>query len=81
MCYINEKILEKFEDIKQVLYDLPWFDLAPNERKLLLTLMHCRNIQKGFTAAGIHGLTLERFGIILKAGYTNLLILRDIVRK
>lgn len=80
-CYINEKILEKFENIKEALYDLPWYTLELKEMRELLIAMNCDQIQKGFTAGGTHPLTIERFAIIMKAGYTNLLVLKDLVQK
>lgn len=81
MCYINEKILDKFDGIKKELYDISWYELKSKESKMLLIAMNCDEIQKGFTAAEIHKLTIERFGIILKTGYTNLLVLKDLVMK
>lgn len=81
ICYINEKILEKFDDIKQSFYDMPWYGLAIQERKIVMMLMQCDQIQKGFTAAGIHSQTLERFWLVLKTGYSNVLVLRDLVMK
>lgn len=80
-CYINEQILDRFDDIKEVLYDTPWYELEIKDRKMLLIAMNCDQIQGGFTAAGIHGLSMERFGIVLKAGYSNLLVLKDLIQK
>ncbi|XP_063698009.1 uncharacterized protein LOC134828949 [Culicoides brevitarsis] len=80
-CFLNELMLEKLININEALYDLPWWELNPKQRKQLMLLMHCDKIQRGFTAAGIHNLTIERFGIIVKAGYTNLLVLKDLVQK
>lgn len=81
VCYVNEKILEKYKSINAALYDIPWYALAPKQRKLLLIALNCDNIQKGFTAANIHGLTIERFGIVVKIGYTNFLVLKDLIQK
>ncbi|XP_063698008.1 uncharacterized protein LOC134828948 [Culicoides brevitarsis] len=80
-CYFNEKFLEKLDDINEALYDLPWYELNLKQRKQLMLLMHCDKIQRGFTAAVIHDLTIERFAIVVKAGYTNLLVLKDLVQK
>lgn len=80
-CYANEKILDKFEEIRDALYDIPWYDLDVKKRKMLLIALNCDKIQKGLNASGIHVLTLERFGIIVKAGYTNLLVLKDLIEK
>lgn len=80
-CYANEKILEKLGNINETLYDTRWYELKSKQRKMLLILMNCDKIQRGFTAVGLHDLTLERFGIVVKAGYTNLLVLKDLVQK
>lgn len=81
ICFINEKFLESLDDIKEAFYDIPWYGLTPKQRKVLLIVMNCDQIQGGFTAAGIHGLSMERFGIVVKAGYSNLLVLKDLVQK
>lgn len=80
-CYINEKILEKFEEIFIAFYEIPWYTLTPKERKLFSQVLHCRAIQKGFMASGIHGVTFERFNKIVQAAYSNLLVLKDLVLK
>lgn len=80
-CYVNEKILDGFNNIKAELYDIPWYGLPVKQRQVLLITMNCDKIQKGFSVAGIHDLTIERFRIVVKAGYTNLVILKDLVQK
>lgn len=81
LCYINEMILDKFEDINKIFYSTPWYGLRPKQRKILLIAMNCNQLQKGITAATIHHLTMKRFAIIIKAGYTNLLVLKDLIQK
>lgn len=80
-CYVNEEILNRFEEIKETLYDFPWYELDCKKRKLLVIALNCDNIQRGLTAAGIHDITMERFGIVLKMGYSNMLILKDLIQK
>lgn len=81
LCLINEKILDKFDNIKDMLYDLPWYDLNVKQIKMIMMVMNCDKIQTGFTAAHTHNFTVERFGIVMKAGYTNLLVLKDLIMK
>lgn len=81
ICFANEKILDKFAEIKCVLYNTPWYALSPKERKTLLITMECDNIQGGFTAGTFHALNNERFGHILNAAYSNCIVLRDLVKK
>ncbi|XP_063697534.1 uncharacterized protein LOC134828485 [Culicoides brevitarsis] len=81
VCYIHEKVLKKLNDITDAMYDLPWEHLNARQGKTLALAMKCNQVQKGFMAAAIHTITIERFGLIVKAGYTNLLILKDLVAK
>lgn len=81
ICLTNEMFLERLDDIKEALYDIPWYELAPKQRKILLIVLNCDRIQGGFSAAGIHDLSMERFGIVVRAGYTNMLVLKDLVQK
>lgn len=80
-CFINEQFLEKFAQISLALYDIPWYILTPKERKIFLIVMTCSEIQKGFKASGIHGVTFERFNKIVQAAYSNVLVLKDLVMK
>lgn len=80
-CFINEQFLEKFEEISEALYDIPWYTLTPKERILILPMMSCSDIQRGFMASGIHSVTFERFNKIVQAAYSNVLVLKDLVLK
>ncbi|XP_063704234.1 uncharacterized protein LOC134833736 [Culicoides brevitarsis] len=80
-CYINEKILDKFENIQEAIYDLPWYELEVKHQKMFLILLNCDKINRGFTAGGFHSLSLERFTTICHSGYSNFLVLRDLVLK
>lgn len=78
-CFINEKILEKFAGIQYAMYDIPWYYVAPKDRNFLVTALLCGRIQNGLTAAGLHSLTIERYGKIVQAAYTNCIILKDLI--
>ncbi|XP_063708809.1 uncharacterized protein LOC134837369 [Culicoides brevitarsis] len=80
-CLINEKLLDKYEKISKAFYDIPWYYLEVNEQKMLLIALNCNNIQPGFTAAGMHKLTLDRFTTVMKIAYRCLLILKDMVQE
>lgn len=82
ICHINESILDKFEEIHEIFYDTPWYGFNQKQRKILLIALNCNKIhQQGITAAKIHSLTIERFGVVVKMGYTNLLVLKDLIQK
>lgn len=78
-CFINEKIVEKMTVIQHALYDIPWYYVAPKDRQFLVTALFCGTIQKGLTAAGLHSLSIERYGKIVQAAYTNCIILKDLI--
>ncbi|XP_063704242.1 uncharacterized protein LOC134833740 [Culicoides brevitarsis] len=80
-CYVNDKILNKFEQIQSAIYDLPWYELEVKHQKMFLILLNCDKINRGFTAGGFHSLSLARFATICHAGYSNFLVLRDLVLK
>ncbi|XP_063709139.1 uncharacterized protein LOC134837683 [Culicoides brevitarsis] len=80
-CYINEVIRDKFDEIEEALYDLPWYAIDVKHQKILLVMLQCDKIQLGLTAAGIHEMTIERFGTVLQAGYSNLLVLKDFIHR
>lgn len=80
-CYINEKYLEKFSQVSQALYEIPWYVLAPKERKMILMAMFSSDICTGLNVAGFHPLKLERFTKVLQAAYSNCLVLKDLIQK
>ncbi|XP_063706381.1 uncharacterized protein LOC134835433 [Culicoides brevitarsis] len=81
VCFVNEKIRDRFCEINKALYNLPWYGLSVPQKKQLLMILNCDKIQQGVSSAGIHYLTVQRFASVVKAGYTNLLILKDLIQK
>lgn len=80
-CFINEQLLKKIAELSTALYEVPWYTLTPKERKFFLQVMTCSDIQSGFKASGVHGVTFERFSKIVQAAYSNVLVLKDLVTK
>lgn len=81
VCSANEQILDKFSEIKDELYDLPWYTLSSKERKTLLIVLECDNIQNGFSAGKFHQMNNERFAKVLNTAYSNCLVLKDMIEK
>lgn len=81
ICIINEKILDKFSDISEELYDIPWYTKSVKEQKTLLIAMKCDLIQEGLNAGKFHALNNERFATVLNVAYSNCLVLRDLIKK
>lgn len=80
-CFINEKYLEKFQQVSKALYEIPWYILTPKERKMILVAMFSADICPGLNVVGIHPLKLERFTKVLQAAYSNCLVLKDLIQK
>lgn len=78
---INDKLLEKYSDISNTFYTIPWYELSPKERRSILIGMSCNMIQRGFNAAGFHGVTTEHFTKIVRVAYTNFIALKKVVEK
>lgn len=81
ICVINGKILDKFSDISNSFYNIPWYELSPKDRKVVLIAMNCNKIQFGFKAIGVHNVTMKRFAKIIKVAYTNFIALKNLVEK
>lgn len=79
ICYVSEKVNDKFLNIAANIYNIPWYGLAPKERKIILRTMLCGNIGLKFKAAGIHYVTPARFLGIVKAAYSNCIILKNLI--
>lgn len=78
-CYFNEKILDKLAEVPEALYDLPWHCMTIKERRTLLVALNCTYVTGGYHAADIHDLSLERFSTVVRAAYSNCLVLKDLI--
>lgn len=76
-CYVNEKIADKLSEVSEALYNLPWWHLTTKDRRTLLMTLNCGFLSAGYTAGGVHDLTIEQFSTVVQAAYSNCLVLKD----
>lgn len=79
ICLATVIIEDTFSDVYDQFYNLPWYALAPRERRTVLQAMTCSENLTGFSAAGMHIIDLERFTSVMNSAYGNFLILKDLV--
>lgn len=76
---ISMTIEDKFSKINDAIYDMPWYALAPSERKLILNMMLCSKFETKLKAFGSHRFDLERITVVMKDSCTTCLILKKLV--
>ena len=69
-------ILPQFNAVRNAIYDIPWYLLTPQERKMILILMNIDELN--FTAANFHTISLERFTDVINAAISNCLVLKTL---
>lgn len=75
---ISVTIMHKFSQISEAIYDLPWYELEPTERKRLYHMMFCSQYKIGLNSS-LRRLELENFTQVMKAAYVNGLVLKKLV--
>lgn len=77
-CSINERIKEMIDEVNAAIYDLPWYQLPPKDRRLVLLAMQCNRMNIRFTAAQFHEATFERFITVIREACSNVIILSNL---
>lgn len=76
----NEINLMQVRHLSVILYDQPWLNLTPRERRLFVTLMI--GVQREVNlSTGIQDLTLEWYAQTVKGAYSMGLVLEEMVQK
>uniref|UniRef100_A0A336M758 Odorant receptor n=1 Tax=Culicoides sonorensis TaxID=179676 RepID=A0A336M758_CULSO len=81
IAYINEKFKDMSTKISNALYELPWDELSPEQRRFIQFSMKCIDVDITLNSGNIHEFSLERFGDITTKAYSNTLILKRILEK
>lgn len=79
-CYINEKFKDKISKINYDLYSCPWYMFNVKEQKLILIAGNMRHMQTRLVSGGLDRLSFDRFAYIVKAAYSNTLVVKDILK-
>lgn len=61
------------------IYNYPFYNLSPNESKLLIPLLAITQNQQFVVAGGIVPLTLENYLNTIKAAYSNCIVIQNIL--
>lgn len=75
----SEILKQKMEDLLETLYDQPWYELPPAQRRLLIPLIVDLQRPIGITT-GIEDVTLDWYARIIKAAYSTGLVLEKVVK-
>lgn len=78
-CQMNEKLLDKIQEVQEAMYDIPWYHLTVKEQQFLRMAMNINFIDSGYNVLQMHSMSFERFSAIMQAAYSNCLVLKDIV--
>lgn len=81
VCFLNESIKTMFSKLNQAIYDLPWYQLHPKDRQILLLALKCDQLNVNLNCAGFNDATLEVFLRIVKAGCTNVIIITTLLNE
>lgn len=76
---INEVIKEKIGDLLEVLYNQPWYELPPAQRRMLVPLIVDLQRSVGIST-GLEDLTLEWYARLIKAAYSSGLVLEELIK-
>lgn len=63
--WLGTKVFDENDRLQMALYDLPWYQFTPYERKLLLFMIQFTSTQKvGFSAHNYIYCNVETFGMV-----------------
>ena len=62
--------------ITNAIYDIPWYEMKPQERRMILILMNIEEVN--FTAGDFHNATVERLTTVYNAAASNCLVLKNL---
>lgn len=76
----NEIIREKIDDLSETLYDQPWYELLPAQRRMLVPLM--TDLQRSISlTTGLQDVTFIWYASIIKAAYSMGLVMEEFINR
>ncbi|NP_001177482.1 odorant receptor 27 [Nasonia vitripennis] len=75
-CYVAERLREQSENLFRAIFEIRWYDLAPNDSKLLIIIMTQTKTPIEITVGKFVAFSLGYFCSVLKtsAGYLSMLL-------
>ena len=81
VCFLNESIKELYCKLNEAIYDIPWYQLHPKDRRILLLALNCDQLNVNLTCAGFHEATLEMFLKVVKAACGNVMVIATLLNE
>lgn len=79
ICWTNEKLDDAYDDVRDALYDLEWYEMPPKQRNMIQLVMVAYNRRRFVRAGPLHILNFEGFADMLNRIYSYGLIINDLV--
>lgn len=79
-CWLNERLLEKYDDLRDTLYDLEWYTMKPWQRRQVAILMIMADRPILLKAGSFHVVNYERWGAFLNDVYSYGVFLNDFAK-
>lgn len=80
VCWTNENLDDVYDDVKNSLYDLEWYEMPPKQRKIIQMVMVALQKRRFVRAGPFHVLTYESFADMLNRVYSYGLIINNVVQ-
>lgn len=80
ICTLSEQIRDKFEKLAEALYETPWYELPPKQRRALLLIITQAQTVKGLNSAGLYEITFDRLEGFMNKLYSSLLVLQKLLK-
>lgn len=68
-CYFNEKLADAYDDLKNEMFGLEWYEMSPKERKSLNQIMMALNQPRLLRTGPFHILNFKELSVMLKRVY------------
>lgn len=70
LIFMSEKLAEAYENVKETLYGLEWYNMKPQQRKLFILTIKMLDRPILLRAGPLHPMTFEEMGVFLNRIYS-----------
>lgn len=79
ICWMNEQLVDAYENLRITLFDVPWYEMSPQQRKKLLLIMVMVDRPCLLTAGPLHVVSYESTTDMLNRIYSYGLIINNFI--
>lgn len=79
ICWINEKLVDAYTDLRFTIYGLAWYEMGAHQRKMLLPIIIMTGQPKLLSAGGFHVISFKTTAVMVNRIYRCGLIINDLV--